>query len=215
MLLFHGPLTLFAVYQLTLHFDCWFLLFLAILCIALFTFGTIGFCTFRIMRDMYYNPDAFETPVHEFVYGAFYTQYQSDRDPSKTRIWFFIFTTAYDVVRAIGIGAARASGAAQTIYLMIVEVLYFIALLLFKPYMITLMNALNILISFLRIAVMVLLYPGLSKCTNSIFKLVALGLEGIISILLFAVILIKVTDYVGKNYCCKSKDTAEIENDRF
>ncbi|CAG8488756.1 4828_t:CDS:2 [Paraglomus occultum] len=223
VLLFNSPLTLFAVYQLTLHFDCWFLRFLAALCIAFFTFGITGFCTFRIMRDMYFNPDAFKTPVHEFVYGAFYTQYTDDegKDPKKTRIWFFIFTTAYDMVRAIGIGAARVSGTAQTIYLIVIETLFFLSLLLFKPYMTWLMNALNIFISFLRIAVMVLLFPGLSKCTTSVFKYVALGFEGIISLLLFVVIVIKVAKALGK-YCCSSKkdtdateddDTAEIESD--
>ncbi|CAG8597281.1 1917_t:CDS:2 [Diversispora eburnea] len=67
---------------------------------------------FRV--DLSQDRDAFKTPVHTFVYGALYTQYRDHSEEKQTCLWFFAFTFAYDVIRAIATGGARQSGAVQT-----------------------------------------------------------------------------------------------------
>ncbi|CAG8595343.1 3786_t:CDS:2 [Diversispora eburnea] len=67
---------------------------------------------FRV--DLSHDRDAFNTPVHTFIYGALYTQYRDHSEKKQTCLWFFAFTFAYDVIRAIATGGARQSGYAQT-----------------------------------------------------------------------------------------------------
>ncbi|RHZ83317.1 hypothetical protein Glove_97g13 [Diversispora epigaea] len=114
LLLFYYPLTLFAAYQLSFHHDCWFLLLLAAICIIFISLGMISFCSYKILQDLSHDRDAFNTPVHTFIYGALYTQYRDHSEMKQTCLWFFVFTFAYDVIRAIATGGARQSGAVQT-----------------------------------------------------------------------------------------------------
>ncbi|CAG8570133.1 6449_t:CDS:2, partial [Diversispora eburnea] len=60
--------------------------------------------------------DAFNAPVHTFIYGALYTQYRDHSEEKQTCLWFFVFTFAYDIIRAIATGGARQSGVLQTSY---------------------------------------------------------------------------------------------------
>ncbi|RHZ83319.1 hypothetical protein Glove_97g15 [Diversispora epigaea] len=66
------------------------------------------------LLDLSHDRDAFNAPVHTFIYGALYTQYRDHSEMKQTCLWFFVFTFAYDVIRAIATGGARQSGAVQT-----------------------------------------------------------------------------------------------------
>ncbi|RHZ85105.1 hypothetical protein Glove_71g22 [Diversispora epigaea] len=82
---------------------------------------------FRV--DLSHDRDAFNAPVHTFIYGALYTQYRDHSEMKQTCLWFFVFTFAYDVIRTIATGGARQSGAVQTVSLLITKITYFILLL--------------------------------------------------------------------------------------
>ncbi|CAG8612726.1 7825_t:CDS:2 [Acaulospora morrowiae] len=204
LLLFYYPLTLFAAYQLTLGRDCWFLLFLAAICIVVISIGSVTICSSKIIKDMRSNREAFDSPAHKIVLGAFYTQYRDSSDAQESRVWFFLIPVVYDFIRAIVIGAAQKSSLTQGLFLLVTELVYFLLLALYKPYITDLMNKLNIGISFLKLAVVLLLLPYSNVCTSEALQSIAFALQTIILGLLFGVMFAKSAMMV-KGYVDKKK----------
>ncbi|CAG8574372.1 7718_t:CDS:2 [Diversispora eburnea] len=69
------------------------------------------------LLDLSHDRDAFNAPVHTFIYGALYTQYRDHSEEKQACLWFFVFTVTYDVIRAVATGGARQSGVVQTSYI--------------------------------------------------------------------------------------------------
>ena len=181
------------------------MLLLAAISAALISFSTIAFCSFKILHDMLSDRDAMDMPVHTFIYSAFYTQYRDDPEVQQTCIWFFACTLTYDFLRAITIGAAQTNGVIQIICLFGTEAIYLALIVGFRPFKTKLLNYLQISISFFRLAVIILLIPLLHDCVHDIFRILALILQGIIIILLFTVIFIKLIALLGNSLCKKNR----------
>ncbi|CAG8493545.1 32_t:CDS:2 [Paraglomus occultum] len=173
--------------------------------ILVISIGTVSVCIRRIINDMRHNREAFESPVHKIVLGAFYTQYRDSSESQPTRIWFFVITIGYDFIRAIVIGAGRRNGLVQGLFLLITELFYFFSLVLYKPYITDLMNKLNISISFLKSTVVILLLPYSNVCTSTALQSVAFALQTIIMTLLLGVMFAKSAMMV-KGYVDKKKN---------
>ncbi|EJS43829.1 YGL139W [Saccharomyces arboricola H-6] len=92
---------------------------------------------------MYSNPAALlygdEYVLHK--YGFFYTMFNANR------YWWNIVLLSYIFVKSLLVGFAQASGQTQVLFMFILDLFYFIAIIYYKPYLDRPTNIMNILIA--------------------------------------------------------------------
>ncbi|CAG8749450.1 5028_t:CDS:2, partial [Dentiscutata erythropus] len=128
LILFYYPLTLLATYQIYNYKDCWLLILLAALCIALFSIGVMFFCSFKILDDLFNDRDAFKKSAHTFIYEPLYSQYHDNPDNpdiKHSRAWFFVFKISYDFIRVVTTGITQYNGLIQIMGLLVTEIFIF------------------------------------------------------------------------------------------
>ncbi|CAG8596169.1 2349_t:CDS:2 [Ambispora gerdemannii] len=193
------PLTLFCIYELSIHNDCWLLLLLAALILIIFSLVVIIYCGYKIFVTMDKDPDAlWENTTYQIVYGALYTQYLDDR------VWFFVPTMVYNFFRAVIVGGGQNSGVGQLTGLSLLEFAYMFGIYSYKPFERPMANRLTIGLGTVRIIVLALLIPFvgghvvISPSTRIYLAIVLIVLQSLTIIFTAGLILVNVGGAVWK-----------------
>lgn len=118
---------------------------------------------------MYNNPAALlygdEYVLHK--YGFFYTMFNANH------YWWNIVLLSHIFVKSLLVGFAQASGQTQVLFMFILDLLYFIAIIYYKPYLDRPTNIMNILISTVTV-VNSFLFMFFSDLFNQSYKVSAI-----------------------------------------
>lgn len=106
--------------------------------------GCMEDCFFaRRSVALYNNPAALlygdEYVLHK--YGFFYTMFNANH------YWWNIVLLSYIFVKSLLVGFAQASGQTQVLFMFILDLFYFVAIIYYKPYLDRPTNIMNILIA--------------------------------------------------------------------
>ncbi|PKC69662.1 hypothetical protein RhiirA1_533288 [Rhizophagus irregularis] len=194
LILFYYPITLFAFYQLALIKDCWLFIFLAVICVTFLSLGAMAFCGYKILRPYFFeNWDEYKKPTYTIFYSSLYSQYHEEEDKSSNCVWFFVFTTTYDFLRAIIIGLGQRSAIAQIIGLLVTEAIFFFLIVKYKPYKSRMIQWLKTGISIVQFVVVILLIPFFGN-TPLVYRIVIdyimKSMQFILTILIFSITIV-------------------------
>jgi hypothetical protein len=162
-----------ALYQLSIH-DYWPVTVIAGITLGVFCVGLMGFVGFKVIRA---GPSkAFNEPKFKYSMGPLYTDY-------RVSIYaFFIPNLIYLIVRAIAVALLSKWVLVQLIVLVVNEIVYFIAMLIARPYALRIANGLNVFIGILKIVNLGLLFLFIQSITlpslaNQIISIVLIVLN--------------------------------------
>ncbi|GES88787.1 DUF907 domain protein [Rhizophagus clarus] len=211
------PLLILAFYQLVLIKDCWLFIFLAAICVVFLSLGTMIFCGYKILRPYFLgNWDEYKKPSYVIFYGSLYTQYNENEDKSSNRVWFSIFATTYDFLRAIIIGLGQRSAVLQIIGLLVTETILFFLLVKHKPYKHRWMNRLKISVSVVQFIYTILLIPFFGN-TPLLYRLIIdyimKSVQFILTILIVTITILTLSLIIKNLMNKKSKNDEKDDDD--
>ncbi|GBC10157.1 hypothetical protein RclHR1_09390013 [Rhizophagus clarus] len=217
LILFYYPITLLAFYQLVLIKDCWLFIFLAAICVVFLSLGTMIFCGYKILRPYFLgNWNEYKKPSYVIFYGSLYTQYNENEDKSSNRVWFSIFATTYDFLRAIIIGLGQRSAVLQIIGLLVTETILFFLLVKHKPYKHRWMNRLKISVSVVQFIYTILLISFFGNTPLSyrlIIDNIMKFVQFILTTLIFIITILNLTLIIKNLMNKKSKNDEKDDDD--
>ena len=202
ILLLYGVWTLYSVYQFT-NGDSWAAKALAGVTLGIFT-AILGFFTFKIWqharRSKKMDGDSFalyDDKQTWVKYNIFYENYK------KSYWWIFVPTIVYMFTKGCIIAGANGHGFVQAGGQLIVEALFLIALLWYRPYTLKSGNWINIIIQVVRVlsVVCILVFVeqlGVTQTTKTVTGVALVVTQSVLTGLL--AILIAVNAIV---MCCK------------
>ncbi|CAB5207336.1 unnamed protein product [Rhizophagus irregularis] len=127
------------------------------------------------------------------VISSLYSQYHEEEDKSSNCVWFFVFTTTYDFLRAIIIGLGQRSAIAQIIGLLVTEAIFFFLIVKYKPYKSRMIQWLKTGISIVQFVVVILLIPFFGN-TPLVYRIVIdyimKSMQFILTILIFSITIV-------------------------
>lgn len=181
----YSSLLTYAFYQFTLS-DSWLSLTVAIICIVLLLL-IIFAASFQLLRA---DSTLLSTDIYHLRYGFLYSDYRTGAHR------FFLIGVAYTIAKAILIALARPSSWTQVIGNLLVEAIFFLLLLLVRPYSEMRANAMQGGISFVRVvgAVILVLFVGALAVDvekKTVAGLVLIVLHGLVSVVLYLLILVR------------------------
>ncbi len=201
-MIFYYPLSLFSVYQLTIHGDCWILLLLASLVLFLII-SYFSYCSYIILKTNKEDPQLLTTKtIFKIVYSLFYSEFKNHKDVVN-RIWFFLPNIISNLLRAIIVGAFQQSGLSQLIGLFLIDSTLFACMIHYKPYKINIVNYFQISLSVVRVSIVLLLLPfvkqiTISPITRIVVSLLLTTLDGLVVTFLALVLLVNLFTKVWK-----------------
>ncbi|CAG8506334.1 4592_t:CDS:2 [Ambispora leptoticha] len=167
VLLLYQPITLLAIYQLTIQNDCWTLRLLPSLVICIFSIGAIMFCGYKIIHA--YNSNSiklWETNEYRIVYSRLYHNYL------ENRVLFFIPHVAIMFLRPLAVALLR-NGICQLAVLGILECAYILLIVRYQPFDRKSTNRMNIGLAIIRVITIIMLVPfiGTEKMVSSVSRI--------------------------------------------
>ncbi|GBB99448.1 hypothetical protein RclHR1_35210001, partial [Rhizophagus clarus] len=204
-------------YQLVLIKDCWLFIFLAAICVVFLSLGTMIFCGYKILRPYFLgNWDEYKKPSYVIFYGSLYTQYNENEDKSSNRVWFSIFATTYDFLRAIIIGLGQRSAVVQITGLLVTETILFFLLVIHKPYKHRCMNRLKISVSVVQFIYTILLISFFGN-TPLLYRLIIdyimKSVQFILTILIVTITILTLSLIIKNLMNKKSKNDEKDDDD--
>ncbi|PKY39910.1 hypothetical protein RhiirA4_453194 [Rhizophagus irregularis] len=158
------------------------------------TCSAMAFCGYKILRPYFFeNWDEYKKPTYTIFYSSLYSQYHEEEDKSSNCVWFFVFTTTYDFLRAIIIGLGQRSAIAQIIGLLVTEAIFFFLIVKYKPYKSRMIQWLKTGISIVQFVVVILLIPFFGN-TPLVYRIVIdyimKSMQFILTILIFSITIV-------------------------
>ena len=202
ILLLYGVWTLYSIYQFT-NGDSWAAKALAGVTLGVFT-AILGFFTFKIWqharRSKKMDGDSFalyDDKQTWVKYNIFYENYK------KSYWWIFVPTIVYMFAKGCIIAGANGHGLVQAGGQLIVEALFLVALLWYRPYTLKSGNWINIIIQVVRVlsVICILVFVeqlGVAQTTKTVTGVALVVTQSVLTGLL--AILIAVNAIV---MCCK------------
>ncbi|KAJ9084453.1 hypothetical protein DSO57_1024237 [Entomophthora muscae] len=170
-----------ALYQLTLV-DFWVVTFSAVIVLALFCLGLMGFVAFRVTRA---GADRLYTNLTlQVKYGPLYSDYRA-----ATYI-FFVPVLVSAIVRAFAVGILSKYPIAQMIILVLTEIVFFGVLFYYRPYLLKLNNNLMVFIGVLRIVSTALMFAfiGTSVSDQIVRNVIGIALVAVQALMVLAIL---------------------------
>ncbi|CAG8491799.1 5682_t:CDS:2 [Ambispora gerdemannii] len=213
VLLLYQPITLFAVYQLTIQHECLLLRLLAISVIGIFSLGAIIFCSYKIIHAYITTPTKlWETNEYRIIYAKLYNHYR------ENRILFFLSHVAIISLRPLMVGVIHSS-IGQLIGMGILECAYMLLLIFYRPFYRKSTNRMNIGLASVRFVTVIMLIPFIgegnmvSSATRISLTIALIMLQGLTIGLIALLILIHAGIFIRKyiKTSCNVK-VANIDN---
>jgi len=218
-ILFYYPLSMFSVYQLSLHNDCWVLIFLA----SFVLFSIISYliyCSYIILKTNKENPSLLsEKSKFKIVYSSLYSQFK-DEKYTVNQIWFILPQIISDILRAITVGSFQRNGLLQLIGIFLIELILLAFIMKCKPYKINSINFLQIGVLIVKVSITILLFPFCSEITITpmariVITLLLVTLEILSVVMLGGILLINIFDKVWKVIKSKYGKKEKVKNNRI
>lgn len=179
-----------ALYQLTLS-DFWLVTLSAVVVLALFCLGLMGFVAFRVTRA---GADRLYTNLNlQVKYGSLYSDYRA-----ATYI-FFVPVLVSAIVRAFAVGILSKYPNAQMIILVLTEVVFFGVLFYYRPYLLKLNNNLMVFIGVLRIVSTALMFAfiGTSVQDEIVRNVIGIALVAVQGLMVLAILMMTLWSLVS------------------
>lgn len=200
-----SPILLFIFFQWTLR-DSWVPILLSVL-VFIAALGGIGFAVFVAMREARRSDpySLFSRPELLSAYGPLYAQYLNPR------YFYFLIPLAAMLFRAIFISFGHASGLAQIILLMIVELTVLVSVLVLRPHTTRGADVFSSFLAIIRLVCTGLLIAFLQSLNVQPIPRVAIGIVmAVIFSVTFVVVLINLILHSGINRLwSRRKDSPE------